>query len=60
MKKRLNEPILDNIILWVTKYNNQLIHSIKDIKFVKSEYYIEDWHIKRYTKEDLKLLDLKN
>lgn len=60
MKKRLNEPFIDNIILWITKYNNKVIRSINDVKFKKSEYYIEDWHIKKYTKEELELLDWKN
>jgi spermidine synthase len=60
MKERLKEPVLDNIKLWVTKYNNQIIYSVKDVEFQKSEYYIEWWHIKRYTREELELLDWKN
>jgi hypothetical protein len=58
MKKRLNEPTIDNIILWETQYKWITI-TRKNIPFQKSNYYIEWNTIYKYTEKELSALSNK-
>ena len=58
MKKRLNEPTIDNIILWETRYKWITI-TRKNIPFQESNYYIKWNTIHKYTKKELSALSNK-
>ena len=58
MKKRLYGLKQSKIILWHTKDSKgKVIFDKKQAEFEPSEYYLEGWHIHRYTAKELAVLD---